>query len=153
MRGEGMVRWLRTGCLLLASSFASTAVGQTTQQFDVVCAVEERWRSQTPRSGGASSGLYQKSYRFRVDLVGQKFCVDHCKAFFDLTDPSNGSSLDLTYRPMIEASDVPYDHDRHVTLNRVSGVISTYYDTGTFTARGAGQCRREPFSGFPEVMF
>lgn len=148
-----MKKMVSFGLWALAVIVPGQAAAQTAQQFDVVCTVEEQWRSQTPLSGGATSGLEQVDYRFRVDLAGRKFCVDHCKVFFDLTDANTGSNLDLTYRPMIGASEVPYDNDRQVTLNRVTGGISTNYNSRNITARGTGQCRREPFSGFPEAVF
>ena len=146
-----MRRLVSFGLWALAVLVPGQAAAQTAQQFDVVCAVEEQWRSQTPLRG-ATSGSDQVDHRFRVDLASRKFCVDRCQAFFDLPDADNGSNLDLTYRPML-GDGTPLSSDRIVSLNRVTGGSSTSYASGTLSVRGTGQCRREPFSGFPEAVF
>lgn len=148
-----MRQFVPTLGLVLVSAFASPVMAQTAQQFDVLCDVEERWRDPTVYSGGsATSGVDHVEFRFRVDLVARRFCVDRCQAFFDLAEADNGSNLNLTYRPML-GDGTPLSSDREVSLNRVTGGISTSYRSGTLTVRGTGQCRREPFSGFPEAMF
>ena len=148
-----MTRFLTSaGLAAIICLSAVDAVAQTAQQFDIVCAMEERWRE---TGGEAGSGAEQHLRYFSVDLAAMRFCGGRpCQRMRALPADNADAELNLSV-----PSDDPEGAPTEFRVNRLTGSATSYsrhvsrLDNSTLTIRGTGTCRREPFSGFPEAMF
>ena len=149
-----MKRLVSFGLWALAVLVPGQAAAQTAQQFDVVCAVEERWRDPELRAEGEpTSGVEQVQMRFRVDLQAMRFCAGACLRIEGVPTENLTSEINLSHTPQYP-SGRSATYVQEARLNRLTGTISTFARIGTaYTSRGTGICRREPFSGFPEAVF
>ena len=83
---------------------------------------------------------------YRFDLNLQKWCVQSCQKVF---------AIDKIYDQKIIMDSInPTTHDHYITtIDRYTGVLSTvhvgYGDAPQMTI----QCKRTPFTGFPNRMF
>lgn len=144
-----MRQLVRTLGLVVVSAFASPVMAQTAQQFDVVCAMQERWREpgEIP-----DSGTEQTTARFRVDLAAMRFCAEPCRQIQPVPTDNVEGELNLSYTPSL-ADGRPYRSVQEFRLNRLTGTATSLYRDSPYVSRGTGTCRREPFSGFPEAVF
>ncbi len=147
------MKWaLRTSVAALSLVAPGQVLAQAAQQFDIVCAMEERWRE---TGGEAGSGTEQHLRYFSVDLAAMRFCGGRpCQRIRALPADNADAELNLSV-----PSDDPEGAPTEFRVNRLSGSATSYsrhvsrLDNSTLTIRGTGTCRREPFSGFPAAVF
>lgn len=140
------------------------AAAQTAQQFDVVCQLSVQnhatftgGRGRVPNSEFSTS----EEVRIRVDAAADRFCIGECSIVSSGIDRTDST---LTFRGKIRDwwpdSDPAWSYEAE--LNRRTGNITVSGHTrrplmevgrDSIWKNGSGQCRREPFSGFPEAMF
>ena len=130
------------GKFILISMVASA---QPQQQFDLVCS----GTLESDSLSGKKSNAY--SYRYRFDLTANKWCDGECKAPRDILRlaPTQITLAD-------EKSDTPSERSfRQETIDRETGrhsLVSTSSSRllGPMIMKWAGQCEKQPFSGFPK---
>ena len=159
-----MKRLVSFGLWALALTVPGHAAAQAAEQFDVVCQLSVQnhatytgGRGRVPNSEFSTS----ESVRLRVDVAADRFCIGEC------TIISSGiSRTDSTLkfwgkiRDQWPASDPEWSYEAELNRRTGSIVLSGHVRTQAMAAghdsiwkNGSGQCRREPFSGFPEAMF
>lgn len=140
----------------LAASFAAfvlllfsvPAAAQSANRFDVVCEIAGRSVS---RHDGVVTTAFTQTARYTVDLTTGQFCNDCAELVFELRVPPTATELNLTHEVWFEGR--PAGFDQIFIVNRVTGRARYEHRVGVIEAAGAGPCRREPFSGFPEAVF
>lgn len=137
-------RIIRVGALvgLAWGVSGSLAPAQSNDRFDLHCET-----TATYDVGEGPVNPTASEFKARVDLGSGQFCTSTCQMIEQLGTPLTASQIDLSY-------EAHYDGQRlgdmvRVSLNRVTGSLLLRY--GTLTERG--QCRRLPFSGFPQTLF
>ena len=140
------------GALLTAAALSSLSGGaasaQSVDRFDVVCEIAGRSVS---RHDGVVTTDFTQTSRYTVDLTTGQFCNDCAEVVFELRVPPTVTELNLTHAVWFEGR--PAGFDQVFIVNRVTGRARYELRVGAIEATGAGPCRRETFSGFPEAVF
>lgn len=132
---------IRAWGLVLSAMAVSPAYAQSASQFDVVCTdlMLDQYETDGPEPIFRSSR--PQSFHYRVDLARGEFCEIGCRQIHSLRTSELPSEINLS------------TGRGDVTLNRLTGQFEFEYEGQNVRWEAAGQCRREPFSGFPEAMF
>ncbi len=148
----------------LALNVPSQAAAQSADQFDVVCQLSVQnhatytgGRGRVPNSEFSTS----ESVRLRVDTAADRFCIGECTI---ISSGISRTDSTLTFRGKIRdqwpASNPAWSYQAELNRRTGSIVLSGHVripvmESGhdSIWKEGSGQCRREPFSGFPEAMF
>jgi len=114
---------------LLAIALTSCkAEADASSEFDLVC---------SPRNG---------EVHFRLDLQNRKWCVSDCQSVWSINEISDAMIK-------IETYEEDGSRDWIITINRYTSQFSAvHYGYGEKPA-DEGQCRVEPFTGFPGKRF
>lgn len=150
-------RLVSFGLWALALTAPGPAAAQTADQFDAVCEIRNSYSNPELDEGDPDRrGEELMQLRFRIDTQSRTFCVDTCRGgIFDIGTSESVSDLNLTHFGFViyRGEQRRMREPNVVVLNRQSGAISFAHRQGSFRSSGAGTCRREPFSGFPEAVF
>ena len=143
-----MKRLVSFGLGALAVLAPHQAAAQAAERFDIVCDIVGTSRA---RDDSRPSREIRESPRYTVDLVAGRFCIKCAEFIEEFRSAPTAAELNLTYQASYQGERV--DFDVNFVVNRITGRATYEVDTPESIARASGQCRREPFSGFPEAMF
>lgn len=143
MTGLRSSPWSAAALVVACSLSATNALAQGAQQFDLHCDViaVSTYDGERRSQAGTES--------FRIDLESGQFCSGSCEFVVEFRTPPTSSELNLTYEAHSGGERLGFDYV--TTVNRRTGTMALRSTNGNFSE--TGQCRREPFSGFPEAMF